>query len=195
MGALVRPFFTYANKYRLLRDAIAISTQTIEIFYDPRLSDFFWYMVRVRDVYTTSFILFNLACGRTLGSADIQAAIQVLERLFPRDVYSKDIPLHYRSPMGRLIAMAKARRGSGSARIPVTDARNLSSPAFAQQPLQAPATVTTIPPGSAEGGYMPAHAPLMGTMFEDLDFMMQDPYWPETVDPELYSNDSLGHWV
>ncbi|KAF2205672.1 hypothetical protein GQ43DRAFT_436806 [Delitschia confertaspora ATCC 74209] len=172
---------------KLFREAIDLTRSILTMIYDRRASEWYWYTKRLKEVYTSSFVLFNLACGRNLESADVQAAWQAMDQLFfdPSDS-------SHRSPLGRLLALARARREQQQRE---SDADNpvSSTVTSASHIPQYHVVPPPMLPVSGEGLYQHAYAPLSGTMFENLGFMMQDPLWVEMAQ-DVFSNNSPPSW-
>lgn len=192
-GLLLTPFLAELMCHRLFQEAVSIATKSIKMIYDPRLSEWLWYMKQFREVYTCSFVLFNLACGRSLDPADVQAAWQTIDQLFPPAADNSGST--HRSPLGRLLALARSRRGQQhTGAWQETAPPQVSSAPISQHPPLVHPYPTRMQPTTSEA-YIPAQAALSGTMFEDMDFMMQNPYWPENMNTGQFPNDSLDPWV
>ncbi|KAF2475033.1 uncharacterized protein BDR25DRAFT_113627, partial [Lindgomyces ingoldianus] len=163
----------------LFRDAIALTSRTLALSNRFPTSPYSWYIKRLKEAYTPSFLLFALTSGGTMDQGDVALAWAVLDQIFPVDSVGRAQEQGVeQSPLGVLLRRAKEKR-EGQVRFPTAQdfrqqameaAAGSSHPNFS--PNVNPHPAVTLPTNSSGmGNFQP------GNLFEDFDSIMQDPLW------------------
>ncbi|OCL11994.1 hypothetical protein AOQ84DRAFT_437308 [Glonium stellatum] len=96
------------NKDSFFQHATDIMEQTVALWDDPAHSAWRWYISTFTEVYASTFVLFNLICGRT-PSEFSERLWRAIDYLFPLN----DAPIcdgQHRLPLQMLLYSARARR-------------------------------------------------------------------------------------
>lgn len=189
------PFRSRANWNRLFHDAIGLATRILALIHQYANSPYSWYLKRLRDVYTSSFMALNIASGQHIDEESASLAISVLGQLYPIDTTGRFLEQGlYKTIFGKALIRARMRRelqlrGSSSQdiRSQALQVPTAHNPQILSASL-APHTGTTLPTSVASvGAYQTS-----GNIFEDFDAIMHDPLWS----PDLAGADNTyGSWV
>ncbi|KAH7132193.1 fungal-specific transcription factor domain-containing protein [Dendryphion nanum] len=151
----------------LLRDAIGVATRTLTLIHRFSTSPFSWYTKRFRDMYSSSFIAFNLATRQKMDQQFYIPAWSALDQLYPVDATGCLVEQSiHDSSFGKLLASARVRKEHQSM-IP-------TSQDFREQIIHVP-TSTTFPTtsGAVTLAYSTASANA-GNLYEEYDSMIQN---------------------
>jgi len=166
-----------------MHEALHLATRCAGLMQQYANSPYHWYTRRIRDAYTSSFLAITIASDQQLREEDLNAAITVLDQLFPTNASRHALETGYReSFLEKTVANAKMKREM-QAHLPVdqslVEQSMHSTPGgFATHLTSHPAI--TLPPSLGSRAAFQS----TGNIFEDWDALMQEQIWPASLPNE-----------
>ena len=159
-----------ADERRLFKEAIGITSRCLRFIQQFSSSPYGWFTKRIRDVHSSAFLSLILASGFQMDAELADSAWTVLDQLFPIDARTGNLVQTGLSEtlFGKVLIKARQKRDvySGPAMHNVATGSHHTYPG-----AMAAYVPATLPTTSASGAFQSS-----GTLFEDFDSMMQDPW-------------------
>ncbi|KAF2262574.1 hypothetical protein CC78DRAFT_316628 [Lojkania enalia] len=177
---------------KLFREATSLAARSLNLIHQYSNTPYSWYTKHFREVYSSSFLAFNLASDHEWGSELTLSAWSVLDQLFPVDSTGRLVEHGLSgSVLGKVLIKARVRRDfrSGDSRSQGLQHQGMHATVRGDHPgysaTMAPHNIPTT--GAGMGNFPPS-----ANLFEDFDALMQEPLWSAGLSGV---DNPFGSWV